>query len=100
MDVVLNAAIGTAVTLVIPTTYFDAKSIKYKPKSGEKLFFDIYGNGKSTLLSYGVSSIKDSYIKKKIKNITRSSMTKKQNKHKSNLSIAERKMKDVSLFIG
>ena len=42
MDVVLNVAISAAVTLVIPTTYFDAKSIKYKPKSGEKLFFDIW----------------------------------------------------------
>ena len=60
----------------------------------------IYGNGKSTLLSYGASSIKASYTKKKINNTTRSSMTKKQNKHKSNLSIAEQKMKDVSLFIG
>lgn len=99
-DIVINAAISAAITLAIPTTYFSMKSVKYEPKGGAKLFFSVYGNGKSTLLNYGTSSIKNFYEKKKIENTSRVSKTKKQNKRGNNLSIAERKMKDMSLFIG
>ncbi len=97
-DILINAIMSAAVTLVIPMTYFSAAGYKPETKSME-LFFNAFTTVKGTLIGYGTSSIRTEYAKKK--NMpSRNSGKSITNNSARKANLADRKMRDLSLFIG
>ena len=97
-DILINAIMSAAVTLVIPMTYFSAAGYKPETKSME-LFFNAFTTVKGTLIGYGTSSIRTEYAKKK--NMPRRNSGKSiTNNSARKANLADRKMRDLSLFIG